>query len=517
MALAARHHLALVEDCRAGAPGHRRGPPGRHDRRRRRVQLLSDQEPRRAGRRRRGHDRRRARWRRASSGCATAARPRATTTTRPAPTAASTRCRRRSCARACAPAGVDGAAARDRRALPAPGCRRAASRVPREFDAGHVYHLFPVLTTDATPCRRTCASGASRRSSTTRCRSRASRRWRRPSPAVCPVADRVCARVAVAADVSRALIGRRAVGGVVNASRRRRFEALAIGRTAGLLADARRIHRSAGSGYTESSGDYPCATPRLSPLHSLRRRRRVRAARRSRPSSSSSTRAGLARRDRACRCGTILAEWARLGGTKVVGAERIAGSPLTIHLEKSPKPRPSKSSCATSPATWPRRAARGPGRLDLRPHPGDGRPASAPAPRRATARRARRPAQPLPRSEPVHAMARSDSCRTPTATGSAEDDEPRRRTSRSSFRQNPPSVHVRRSRHSPARRFGQPAAFGRRCRQGRSLPCIRPDPNQGVSINPTPQQPAPCCSFQAWHAGARSREASASSGRPRRV
>ena len=30
---------------------------------------------------------------------------------------------------------------------------------------------------------------------------------------------------------------------------------------------------------------------------------------------------------------TILSEWARLGGTKVVGAERIAGSPLTIHLE----------------------------------------------------------------------------------------------------------------------------------------------------------------------------------------
>ena len=30
---------------------------------------------------------------------------------------------------------------------------------------------------------------------------------------------------------------------------------------------------------------------------------------------------------------TILSEWGRLGGTKVVGAERIAGAPLTIHLE----------------------------------------------------------------------------------------------------------------------------------------------------------------------------------------
>lgn len=30
---------------------------------------------------------------------------------------------------------------------------------------------------------------------------------------------------------------------------------------------------------------------------------------------------------------TILSEWGRLGGTKVVGAERITGTPLTIHLE----------------------------------------------------------------------------------------------------------------------------------------------------------------------------------------
>ncbi len=30
---------------------------------------------------------------------------------------------------------------------------------------------------------------------------------------------------------------------------------------------------------------------------------------------------------------TILSEWSRLGGTRVVGAERITGAPLTIHLE----------------------------------------------------------------------------------------------------------------------------------------------------------------------------------------
>jgi hypothetical protein len=33
----------------------------------------------------------------------------------------------------------------------------------------------------------------------------------------------------------------------------------------------------------------------------------------------------------------ILAEWARVGGTKVVGAERVAGQPLTLTLEKVPE------------------------------------------------------------------------------------------------------------------------------------------------------------------------------------
>ena len=30
---------------------------------------------------------------------------------------------------------------------------------------------------------------------------------------------------------------------------------------------------------------------------------------------------------------TILTEWAKLGGTKVVGAERISGAPLTLKLD----------------------------------------------------------------------------------------------------------------------------------------------------------------------------------------
>jgi hypothetical protein len=34
---------------------------------------------------------------------------------------------------------------------------------------------------------------------------------------------------------------------------------------------------------------------------------------------------------------TILAEWAKLGGTKVIGAERITGAPLTLKLEDVPE------------------------------------------------------------------------------------------------------------------------------------------------------------------------------------
>ena len=84
---------------RAGAPGDRGAAAGRHDRRRRRVQLLSDEEPRRARRRRRGG--RRATRAGGAHQAVAQRRPdrRAITTRKPAPTAASTKCRRRSCAR----------------------------------------------------------------------------------------------------------------------------------------------------------------------------------------------------------------------------------------------------------------------------------------------------------------------------------------------------------------------------------------------------------------------------------
>ncbi len=96
--VAARHGLLRR---RGRLPGPRRAlsrPARRLAGRRGRVQLLPGEEPRRVRRRRRrGHQRPGARRARAAS-CATTASARSTTTSSRASTAASTRCRRPSCA-----------------------------------------------------------------------------------------------------------------------------------------------------------------------------------------------------------------------------------------------------------------------------------------------------------------------------------------------------------------------------------------------------------------------------------
>ena len=131
---------------RAGAPGDERRPPGGHDGRGRRVQLLSDEEPRRAGRRRSGGHRRRG-----AGGAHQAAAQR-----RPDHALSPRRSRREQPPRrdagghpARAPraprAGGPPAGARLRRPT-GPGLSAHGISVPPEFDAGHVYHLFPVLT-----------------------------------------------------------------------------------------------------------------------------------------------------------------------------------------------------------------------------------------------------------------------------------------------------------------------------------------------------------------------------------
>ncbi len=148
MPIAARHGLAIVEDCLPGAPGHRGGPAGRHasaspapsasirPRTSARSATAAPSSPT---------------TRRSPSGCggcATAARPAAITTTSPASTSRLDEMQA-AILRARLPylAGVDqrrrAALAARYRAAPA---RRRPCTCRREFDAGHVYHLFVVRT-----------------------------------------------------------------------------------------------------------------------------------------------------------------------------------------------------------------------------------------------------------------------------------------------------------------------------------------------------------------------------------
>ena len=197
-AIAARHSLALVEDCCQAHLATVRRAAGRHDRRRRRVQLLPDEEPRRARRRRRRrHQRRRAR--RADQAAAQRRPDRPLPSRRsPASTAASTRCRRRSCARGCRclPRLDRRGAARWPRAI---ATRLAGSAGRRAAGARSRPRLSSVRRAGRQARRdaagASCARAASRRWSTIRCRFRASRRWPRCDPADCPVADRACDEV----------------------------------------------------------------------------------------------------------------------------------------------------------------------------------------------------------------------------------------------------------------------------------------------------------------------------------
>ena len=197
-AIAARHELAVVEDCCQAHLATAGGRAGRHHRRRRRVQLLSDQESRRARRRRRRrHQRSRARGARQA---AAQRRP-----DRPVPSSGARRqlaarrnagrdpARAAAVPRAAGPRGAGALAARTARRWRPPPVD--AARPKR--DPGHVYHLFVVRSSRRRARRRATAAAsgrerASRRWCTIRCRFHGSRRWPRTHPADCP---RAAARV----------------------------------------------------------------------------------------------------------------------------------------------------------------------------------------------------------------------------------------------------------------------------------------------------------------------------------
>ncbi len=203
--------------------------------------------------------------------------------------------------------------------------------------------------------------------------------------------------------------------------------------------------------------------------------------------------------------GTILAEWARLGGTKVVGAERIAGSPLTIHLEDVPEaqaleivlrnvagymaaPRQAASLGASAydrilvmpTSTAPQATAAAGNRT-----PGPAASGTNPAQRNGRA----------PFGGGANQNPAADLVAVPAA------DEPDADVNEPAFQfpqQNPFQPGQTAPAVQPGTPFGQPTAFGTPMPQGGPQPAVMSfgqPPNQGVSVNPTPEQPAPMLQF----------------------
>ena len=191
---------------------------------------------------------------------------------------------------------------------------------------------------------------------------------------------------------------------------------------------------------------------------------------------------------------TILSEWARLGGTKIVGGEKVAGSPLTIHLENVPEAQALEivlrnvAGYMAAPRQLASIGASAYDRILVMPTStapaGGGAPAAnnnrGPNGGNAAAQRATRgpfvQAPPAPEPE-VQPPAQED----PADTGVNE----------------PPFQFPQPNPFQGA--AGQPGQFGTPMQPGGQSPVINfgPGANQqgGVAINPTPDQPTPTLQF----------------------
>ena len=199
-AIAARHQPGHRRRLLPGPPGDGRRPARRHDRRRRRLQLLSDEEPRSARRRRRRRHQRRARSPTASGGCRNGGQTDRYHHQEPGINsrldemqAAILR------ARLPSPGRLDRQTARAgrrpiaRRSQTAPVDRPARTRSrPRLSSVRRPDRSSARSRRIGRLSRRDSPRAASKRSCTTRCRFRSSRRSRRPGPADCPRATAAC-------------------------------------------------------------------------------------------------------------------------------------------------------------------------------------------------------------------------------------------------------------------------------------------------------------------------------------
>ena len=177
---------------------------------------------------------------------------------------------------------------------------------------------------------------------------------------------------------------------------------------------------------------------------------------------------------------TILSEWARLGGTRVVGGERVAGAPLTIHLESVPEAQALE--------------------IVLRNVAG-----YMAAPRSAASTGASQYDRilVLATSSAPAAAANTRSSATPQNPGrgrppSDPDEQPPAPAEVADTGVNEPPFQFPQQNPFQAAQPGQPGPFGTpMMAPGQQPPVIQfgQQPNQGVSINPAPPQQTPVLQF----------------------
>lgn len=199
---------------------------------------------------------------------------------------------------------------------------------------------------------------------------------------------------------------------------------------------------------------------------------------------------------------TLLTEWGRLGGTKVVGAERIAGSPLTIHLENVPEAQALEivlRNVAGYMAAPRAAASLGASAYDrILVMPTSSAPPAAAANNRPNAAppglvggRPGRGAFGAPQ-EPDLAAAVPEPAADEADTGVNEPVF--------QFPQQNPFLAAQPGQIPQPGAFGQPTPFGTPMAPGSQPPVMTfgPNGNQAVTVNPSPDQPTPVLQFPGF-------------------
>jgi len=195
---------------------------------------------------------------------------------------------------------------------------------------------------------------------------------------------------------------------------------------------------------------------------------------------------------------TILSEWARLGGTTVVGGDKVTGAPLTIRLEDVPEAQALEVILRNVAGYMaaPRRAeASGASAYDrILVLPSSSAPAATSA---STGTRGANPTNGLQRGvRPGFTPPQPPTDEQPIAA-----DEPDADVNQPPFSFPPPA-------QNPFQAVGQPTPFGTPMAPGAEPPVVQFGPfgaqggqGQAITVNPTPQQPTPFLQFPGMPAG----------------